>query len=78
MEEEPEIGMRREGGGIGPVNRQEGGGPYGVVLPEEHVDHSSEPTMQDLSEALVAAAERTTGRTARLGSPGSRTCPVKP
>jgi 2-polyprenyl-6-methoxyphenol hydroxylase-like FAD-dependent oxidoreductase len=55
MEEEPEIGMRREGGGIGPVNRQEGEGPYGVVLPEDDVDHASEPTMQDLSEALVAA-----------------------
>ena len=55
MDEEPEIGMRPEGGGIGPVNREEGGGPYGVVLLEKHVEHTSEPTMQDLSEALVAA-----------------------
>jgi 3-(3-hydroxy-phenyl)propionate hydroxylase len=55
MDEEPEIGMRPEGGGIGPVNRQEGGGPYGVVLLEKHIGHTSEPTVEDLSEALVAA-----------------------
>ena len=55
MDEEPEIGMRPEGGGIGPVNREVGGGPYGVVLLEKHVEHSSEPTLQDLREALVAA-----------------------
>ena len=56
MDEEPEIGMRPEGGGIGPVNRAEGGGPYRVVLLEKHIEHTSEPTMQDLSEALIAAS----------------------
>jgi 3-(3-hydroxy-phenyl)propionate hydroxylase len=55
MAEEPEIGIRREGGGIGPVNREQGGGPYGVVLKEQHLDHTSEPTLQDLREALVVA-----------------------
>jgi 3-(3-hydroxy-phenyl)propionate hydroxylase len=55
MDEEPEVGMRREGGGIGPVNRDEGGGPFGVVLRERHVDHASEPTLQDLREALLVA-----------------------
>ena len=55
MDEEPEVGMRPEGGGIGPVNREEGGGPYGVVLLEKHVEHTSEPTLEELSEALVAA-----------------------
>ena len=35
MVEEPQIGMRPEGGGIGPVNPAEGGGPYGVVLLED-------------------------------------------
>ena len=55
MDEEPEIGMRPEGGGIGPVNREEGGGPYRVVLLEEYDGHASEPTMGDLSKALVAA-----------------------
>ena len=55
MAEEPEIGMRPEGGGIGPVNRAEGEGPYRVVLLEKPVEHTSEPTMQDLSETLIAA-----------------------
>ncbi|MGH8943798.1 MAG: FAD-dependent monooxygenase [Acidimicrobiia bacterium] len=55
MDEEPEIGMRPEGGGIGPVNREEGGGPYGVVLLEKEVEHTSEPTREDLSEALIGA-----------------------
>jgi 2-polyprenyl-6-methoxyphenol hydroxylase-like FAD-dependent oxidoreductase len=55
MAEEPEIGMRREGGGIGPVNRAEGGGPYGVVLKEQHIEHAGEPSLEDLREALVVA-----------------------
>ena len=55
MAEEPKIGVRREGGGIGPVNREQGGGPYGVVLKEQQLDHTSEPTLQDLREALVIA-----------------------
>jgi 3-(3-hydroxy-phenyl)propionate hydroxylase len=55
MDEEPQLGMRREGGGIGPVDRVEGGGPFRVVLTEQHVDHISEPTLQDLSEALIVA-----------------------
>jgi 2-polyprenyl-6-methoxyphenol hydroxylase-like FAD-dependent oxidoreductase len=55
MAEEPEIGVRPEGGGIGPVNRQEGGGPYGVVLKEQQVEHAGEPTLDDLREALIVA-----------------------
>jgi 3-(3-hydroxy-phenyl)propionate hydroxylase len=55
MTEEPEIGMRREGGGIGPVNREKGGGPFGVVLKEQRVEHTGEPTLQDLREALIVA-----------------------
>jgi 3-(3-hydroxy-phenyl)propionate hydroxylase len=55
MDEEPEIGPRPEGGGLGPVNPEKGGGPYRVVLLEMQVEHSREPTLQDLSEALVAA-----------------------
>src|SRR5262249_57499930 len=45
----------REGGGIGPVNPGKGGGPFRVVLAEKHLDHTSEPTLQELSEALIAA-----------------------
>ena len=55
MDEEPEIGMRPEGGGIGPVNRVEGGGPYGVVLTERPVEDARDPTLQDLRDALIAA-----------------------
>lgn len=55
MEEEPEIGMRREGGGIGPVNREGGGGPYRVVLTEQPDEIASEPTLEDLREALIGA-----------------------
>ena len=55
MDEEPEIGVRPEGGGIGPVDRVKGGGPFGVVLKEQQVEHAGEPTLQDLREALVVA-----------------------
>jgi len=55
MDEEPEIGVRPEGGGIGPVNRVEGGGPFGVVLREQQVEHADEPTLADLREALIVA-----------------------
>jgi 3-(3-hydroxy-phenyl)propionate hydroxylase len=53
--DEPEVGVRREGGGIGPVNRAEGGGPFGVVLRERDLDHVGAPTLDDLREALVGA-----------------------
>jgi hypothetical protein len=54
MGEDPEIGMRPEGGGIGPINREQGGGPYGVVLLESEIEHDRDPSMQDLSELLIA------------------------
>jgi 3-(3-hydroxy-phenyl)propionate hydroxylase len=53
--DEPEIGVRPEGGGIGPVNREDGGGPFGVVLKEQQIEHADEPTLQDLRDALVVA-----------------------
>jgi 3-(3-hydroxy-phenyl)propionate hydroxylase len=55
MTSAPEIGVRPEGGGIGPVDREQGGGPYGVVLKEPHVEHTREPTLEDLRDLLVAA-----------------------
>lgn len=55
MEHEPEIGMRPEGGGIGPVIRATGGGPFRVVLTERQLEHTGNPTLPELSEALVAA-----------------------
>jgi len=49
MDEQPEFGMR-EGGGIG---RAADGGLVRVALPEQHLEHTSEPTLQDLSQALI-------------------------
>lgn len=53
MDEEPELGMRPEGGGIGPVNPAGKSGPFRVVLVERQVDHTGQPTLQDLREALT-------------------------
>jgi 2-polyprenyl-6-methoxyphenol hydroxylase-like FAD-dependent oxidoreductase len=54
--ETPQLGARREGGGIGPVNRADGdAGPYRVVLKERQVDGAREPTLQDLRDAIAAA-----------------------
>jgi 2-polyprenyl-6-methoxyphenol hydroxylase-like FAD-dependent oxidoreductase len=50
MAEEPEFGLR-QGGGIG---RAADGGLVRVALTEQHLEHTSEPTLQDLSEALIA------------------------
>jgi 3-(3-hydroxy-phenyl)propionate hydroxylase len=56
MTEEPPIGMRPEGGGIGPVDRTGGGGgPYGVVLTERPPQEGTEPTLEDLRAGLVRA-----------------------
>jgi len=52
MDEEPVIGMRREGG-IGPADPTADGGAFGVVLMGDYVEDAGEPTLQDLSEALV-------------------------
>jgi 3-(3-hydroxy-phenyl)propionate hydroxylase len=49
MEQTPEFGLR-PGGGIGPSERAS----VGVVLKEPHVGHAGEPTLQGLSEALIA------------------------
>jgi len=51
MAEEPELGMRREGGGIGRAES----GAIRVVLTEQHADHKGQATLGDLSEALTAA-----------------------
>ncbi|HEV7139418.1 MAG TPA: FAD-dependent monooxygenase, partial [Steroidobacteraceae bacterium] len=50
MDEEPEFGMR-EGGGIG---RAADGGRIRLALPEQRLEHTREPTLQDLSAALIA------------------------
>lgn len=55
MSETPQVGMRPEGGGIGPVNIGSAGGPYRVVLKERHIDAEGEPTLEQVREALIAS-----------------------
>ena len=51
MDEKPAFGLR-PGGGIGPA---EDGGRIRVVLSEREVEHTGEPTLEDVREALIAA-----------------------
>jgi 3-(3-hydroxy-phenyl)propionate hydroxylase len=54
MAEEPEWGLRRDALGIHSLSRLEDGGPVRVMVTEQHVGHTSEPTLRDLSEELIA------------------------
>lgn len=54
MAVEPPWGLRRDGRGIHGLSRIEGGGPVRVMVTEERPGASGEPTLRDLSEALVA------------------------
>jgi 3-(3-hydroxy-phenyl)propionate hydroxylase len=55
MTETPVLGIRPEGGGIGPVDTASGGGPYGIVLKEARADRTTEPTLDELRGAMNAA-----------------------
>ncbi len=55
MTEPPVVGIRPEGGGIGPVDPASPGGPYGIVLKEAHADRTTEPTLDELRSAMIAA-----------------------
>lgn len=55
MAETPQVGLRRGGGGIGPVDPASPGGPYRVVLALPPNEDVTEPTLTELSEALIAA-----------------------
>jgi len=58
MDEEPEFGFRRDGAGRQhAMNRRAPGEPIGVVLMERHVDHTGDPSLGELSEALVDVYE---------------------
>jgi 3-(3-hydroxy-phenyl)propionate hydroxylase len=52
-DQEPEWGMRRDGAGIRGLSRLEDG-PVRVLVTEQHLGHTSEPTLRDLSQALIA------------------------
>ena len=53
-QEPPEWGIRRDALGIHALGRLEEGKRVRVLVTERHVGHTSEPTLRDLSEALVA------------------------
>lgn len=66
MAEEPELGIHRSAVGVYAFGRREyeirdgevvylDGGPVGVMVTEDHVGSTGEPTLRDLSEALIAA-----------------------
>jgi len=53
--EAPEWGVvRRDALGVHGFNRMEDGGPVRVVVTEQHLGPTSEPTLRDLSDALIA------------------------
>ncbi|HEY5874748.1 MAG TPA: FAD-dependent monooxygenase, partial [Ilumatobacteraceae bacterium] len=54
MDEEPEFGFRRDSVGQHAIGRRQDGEPIRVVLTERHVDHTGDPNMDELREALVA------------------------
>src|SRR5919112_408059 len=54
LAEEPEWGVRRDAFGIHGLSRLEDGGPVRVMLTEQHLGAASEPTLRDLSAALIA------------------------
>ena len=53
MAEEPEFGFRRDSVGTHAMGRRQPGEPIHVVLTERSVEHTGEPTMDDLRAALV-------------------------
>jgi 3-(3-hydroxy-phenyl)propionate hydroxylase len=54
MAEEPEWGLRRDALGIRSLSRLEDGGPVRVLVTEQRLGRTGEPTLRDLSEALIA------------------------
>ena len=54
LAEEPQWGLGRDSRGPYGISRMEGGGPIRVLVTEEHVGPAADPTLADLSEALIA------------------------
>src|SRR5215211_5626170 len=50
----PEWGLSRETLGIHGMSRFEAGRPIRVIVTEQHLGRTGEPTLRDLSEALIA------------------------
>jgi 3-(3-hydroxy-phenyl)propionate hydroxylase len=54
MREEPEVGIRRDDRGTQAIGRLDDGQRFRLVVSERYVRESGEPTLRDLSQALVA------------------------
>jgi 3-(3-hydroxy-phenyl)propionate hydroxylase len=54
MREEPEVGIRYDDRGTQAIGRLEDGERFGVVVSERYAGQTGEPTLRDLSRALVA------------------------
>jgi 3-(3-hydroxy-phenyl)propionate hydroxylase len=54
MAEEPEYGIRQAATGIHSLNRMDDGGPVRVLITEAELGAGGDPTLADLSDALVA------------------------
>jgi 2-polyprenyl-6-methoxyphenol hydroxylase-like FAD-dependent oxidoreductase len=50
----PEWGIRHDALGVPALSTSEDGGPVRVMVTEQHLGPTSEPTLRDLSEALIA------------------------
>jgi 3-(3-hydroxy-phenyl)propionate hydroxylase len=54
MDEEPEFGFRRDSAGQHAIGRRQPGEPIRLVLTERTVDHTGDPSIDELREALVS------------------------
>lgn len=54
MDEEPEWGLRRQGFGLHGLSKIEGTESVRCMVTEEHPGRTDDPTLQDLSKALIA------------------------
>jgi 3-(3-hydroxy-phenyl)propionate hydroxylase len=53
MDEEPELGFRRDRAGTHAIGRRQQDEPVRVVLTERHVEHDGDPTLHELRAELV-------------------------
>jgi len=54
MRDEPELGIRHDHNGTQAIGRLEDGRRFGIVVSETYAGQTGEPTLRDLSRALVA------------------------
>jgi len=54
MTEEAEWGIHHDARGFYAINKFDGGGPVGLVVAERQIGSTGEPTLRDVSEALIA------------------------